>query len=110
MPELTSRQKFVFDALCAAYVHDFRRGYSHVTPTRVAKVCGLSYNIVRPVLAQLRDLGFVTKADPREHYGVGRNLLYAPNWSTDGPQYGTEWDERMSHPPEFYCWGASNVL
>jgi len=107
---MTATQKFVLDALCAAYVHDFRNGHSHVMPPRIAKVCGLSYTTVRRALVVLLALGFVTKADPREHYGMGRNLLYAPNWSTDGPQYGTEWDERMSHGPEFYCWGASNIL
>ena len=104
-------QETVLAAIQALHVYDFHKyGATHVRPKDVAWAAQVSYETARRSLVQLAALGLVKKADPRVEWGVGRSLLYTPAWDTSGPRYATEYDERMSHSPDYYLFGIEDRI
>ena len=108
--KLTATQQLILNALQGIFVHDFKKGFTHVGPKRVAWAAQVSYDRARRALAQLHTLGLVKKADRDEEWGVGDGLFYRPDWSSEGPLYATEFDERMSHTPDYYLPGLEHLL
>ena len=63
--KLTATQQLILNALQGIFVHDFKKGFTHVGPKRVAWAAQVSYDRARRALAQLHALGLIQKLMPQ---------------------------------------------